>query len=406
MWSVDVGAQPAFSYQYRARLSEELTYRAIRSASPLNPRNRILEFTDLSNRVVGDLELKGSFGERLDVVLRDRAFYVAEGGPADEFENTVEEAYVRLRLGAGTLAEIGKRNLPEGVGYAFNPVDFLRVPTDLTGTDPDPAQRKEHRSGQYMVRGLAELGPVTVSALYAPELHDLDSARINEVDQLLVKAYTLVRGHDLSLYLYRGTRWKGGAAWATVIGPALELHAEASLQRGSDTTVPVPTGNPRAALFRFVPRDDADLVPRILVGGHYTFGNGINVVAEYYYNGEGYSRSEFRRYFQLLDAAGSDPTLRGALALGGAVRHQDSVQGRHFLFIRLAEVPLPLKARLVAFGVLNLEDGSTLASGEVSRAWGDLRVAIAHDAFLGSRHSQFGSLPVGHQLRFVVRYFF
>jgi hypothetical protein len=333
-------------------------------------------------------------------------FYLTGNGQADGFQNTVEEAYLRLRFVPAVLAEIGKRSLVEGVGYSFNPVDFLRVTTDLPGTDPDPAQFREHRPGQYLVRLVADLGPLTVSTLYAPKLSDVDSPHINEVDQFLFKVYSLVHGHDVSLYLYRGTRWKGGASWATVIGRALELHAEASLQCGSDAKVPVASGIPGDAPFHFVRVDGHDLVARTLVGGQYTFGNGINVIAEYFYNGQGYSRSEFTKYFRSLDAAGLDRTPRGAASLGEATRNLDFVQGQHFLFARLGDILLPMKVRLVAFGVLNLEDGSHLVSSEVSRAWGDVRVSVGYDGFLGSRRSQFGSLPVAQQLRFFVRYFF
>ncbi len=400
-----VGAPQSLSYQYRGALANELTYRSLRSDSLLNPQNRILDLSAFSDRVVGDLDLRASVPGVADAVFRDRAFYLTGNGSLDGFQNTVEEAYLRFRFGSALLAEIGKRSLPEGVAYSFNPVDFLRVPTDLPGTDPDPAQFREHRPGQYLVRLLADVGPLTLSALYAPRLPDVDSPFINEEHQFLLKVYSLIRGHDVSLYLYRGTRWKGGASWATVIGRALELHAEASLQRGSDAKVPVASVIPGDAPFHFRRENGDDLIPRAVVGGQYTFGNGVNVIAEYFYNGQGYSRAEFSRYFQFLDAA-ADGTLRGAAALGEATRNLESVQGQHFFFARLGDILLPMKVRLVAFGVLNLEDGSHLVSSEVSRDWGDLRVTVGYDGFLGSRRSQFGSLPVAQQVRFFVRYFF
>jgi hypothetical protein len=218
--------------------------------------------------------------------------------------------------------------------------------------------------------------------------------------------YSLVRGHDLSLYLYQGTRWKGGAAWATVIGRALELHAEASLQRGSDAKIPVPSALPGDAPFHFARADGDDLVARLVAGGQYTFGNGVNVIAEYFYDGQGYSRAAFARYFRFLDAAGANPRPGAAASLGEALQNLGSAQGQHLFFARVSEVRLPMNARLVAFGVLNLEDGSHLLSSELSRAWGDLKVTLGYDGFLGSRRSQFGSLPVAHQLRLFVRYYF
>ena len=404
--SSGVDADEAFSYAYRGQLAEEITYRQVRRDSPVNPGNRLLKLRELTNRVVADLELRGSLGGVLDAVIRDRGFYLVEPSDTGSFHNTLEEGYLALRLGTNVFVEAGKRSLPEGVGYAFNPVDFLSAPSDLPGADPDPAQFKQHRPGHYLLRLRGEAGPFSASVVYSPQLDDVDSRNINRVDQLLLKVYALMRGHDVSVYLYHGTRWAGGATWATVLGQALEVHGEASLQRGSDTRVPMVTGSPTDALVRFAPREEDDLVARILIGGHYTFPNGVNVVAEYFYDGEGYSRSEFTRYFRLLDAAALDVSPRGVAALGHAARNLEAARGQHFLFARVSDVRLPLNLQLTVFDMLNLEDWSNLASTALSRSWGNIKGMVAYDAFIGRRHSQFGSLPVGSQFRLVVQYSF
>lgn len=409
--------QEWFNYEHRGQLANETAYTGLRLHSKLNRGNQLLGLAEISNRAFGDLEVKLFFGDWIDVTVRDRAIYLLDDGGTDSLDNTVEEAYVVVRFLEDSILELGRRNIREGVGYSFNPVDFLRTPIDLAGTDPDPAKQREHRPGNYLINVRGEIGPMTVSGVYSPQLRQLDGEGTNQIDQFLLKGYSPVQRHDISLYLYRGTRWKGGASWATVLGQALELHGEASLQRGSDVEVPVTFGSGPVPLFRFERRDADDaLFARVLVGGQYTFQNGINVIGEYYYNGDGYTDSEFHRYFRLLDVASARqqdsrftlPTGENAfsLILLDAANNLEFAQGQHVLFGRLSGLGLPGRVDVVAFDMLSLQDASNLASVELSRGWGNLRTGIAYDDFSGSQRSQLGSLPVRYNLRWFVKYFF
>ena len=335
---------------------------------------------------------------------------------ANSVDNAVIEAYLTVRLPRDRILEVGKRNVREGVGYGFTPVDFLRTPTSLTGADPDPARQREFRPGNYLVKLQSDVGPVTVSALYSPHLTLVDTEGSNAIEQVLLKMYTPIHGHDVSLYLYRGERWKGGAAWATVIGQATELHAEASVQRGSDVVVPVVFGSAALPLFAFQRRREDEYVVRLLVGGQYTFTNGLNVIGEYFYNGDGYTSAEFRRFFRLADIASArqrDPTFLTTggdnvyrLALLEAASHLGATQGQHLLFGRLAGVRLPGRIEVAVFDIFSLQDASSLASVEISHTWRNLRIGIGHEQFFGARHSQFGLVPFKYDVRAFVRYFF
>ena len=406
-----------FGVEYRAVLGNEPTYFHLRDDAPLNRDNRPLRLPAISDRTVFDGDLKLLFGKSVDVSFRDRAVYLADDAGANTVDNAVIEAYLTVRLPGDRILEVGKRNVREGVGYGFTPVDFLRTPAPLTGADPDPARQREFRPGNYLVRLQGDAGPVTVSALYSPHLTRVDTEGSNAIEQVLLKVYTLIHGHDVSLYLYHGERWKGGAAWSTVIGQATELHAEGSVQRGSDVLVPLMFGSAAVPLFAFQRRHREDqYVVRLLVGGQYTFTNGLNVIGEYFYDGDGYTNAEFRRLFRLADIASArqrDPTFLTAggdnvyrLALLDAASHLGAAQGQHLLFGRLAGVQLPGRIDVALFDIFSVQDASSLASVEISRTWRNLRIGIGHEQFFGARRSQFGLVPFKYDVRAFVRYFF
>jgi len=405
-----------FGFEYRAVLGNEPTYFHLRDDAALNRDNRPLGLPAIADRTVFDGDLKLLFGKSVDVSVRDRAVYLVDDAGANSVDNAVIEAYLTVRLPRDRILEVGKRNVREGVGYGFTPVDFLRTPTSLTGADPDPARQREFRPGNYLVKLQSDVGPVTVSALYSPHLTLVDTEGSNAIEQVLLKMYTPIHGHDVSLYLYRGERWKGGAAWATVIGQATELHAEASVQRGSDVVVPVVFGSAALPLFAFQRRREDEYVVRLLVGGQYTFTNGLNVIGEYFYNGDGYTSAEFRRFFRLADIASArqrDPTFLTTggdnvyrLALLEAASHLGATQGQHLLFGRLAGVRLPGRIEVAVFDIFSLQDASSLASVEISHTWRNLRIGIGHEQFFGARHSQFGLVPFKYDVRAFVRYFF
>jgi hypothetical protein len=401
-WGAAAEAEDWLRWEHRGHVLEEGTYAAER-ASPLDPGGDFLGLAALQNRLFLDLDAKLGLGSRVSLVARDRAIYLLDESGRRELRNAVEDAYLSVRPSQGSLLELGKRNVREGVGYAFNPVDMLSTVSRLNGADRDPAALKENRPGNVLARGQAQLGGLTLSAVFSPRVARLRKDGINTQQQILAKAYVLVHGHDVSLYAYNGSRWKAGLAWDTVLGRGLELHAEGTLQRGSD----VPVLGETQGVAAFIERPDERLMLRAMAGVNVTAGNGLNVIAEYCYDGTGYTRSEFARFFEHVGAAASRwPEPSSSAQLVESLGVLGSVQGRHLAFLRVSGLRLPGGLQIEAFDVVNVVDRSQLISGRLARSIGNFRMALAVDAFTGSPRSQFGVLPMSGDVRLQVHYFY
>src|SRR6185503_1907681 len=85
----------------------------------------------------------------------------------------------------------------------------------------------------------------------------------------------------------------GALSFSYTIGDRIGLHGEVAASRGTDALLPrsILPGN-QATLFGrdyLAPlrQQERSLVTRYLLGLNYTFGNGLNVIAEYYHSDEG-----------------------------------------------------------------------------------------------------------------------
>jgi len=153
------------------------------------------------------------------------------------------------------------------------------------------------------------------------------------------------------------------------LGERLELHAEGSIQDRRRTllpvaqTIPVPGGS--AIIYELAATDEDSTFGQFVVGGQYTFPNLTNVILEYFYNGAGYSPSEFRSLLDAVDAAAQgaeDPILgpanRGFLA---EVAGMSGRMRRHYLFGRVAVPDLVGELNLHLFLRWGLDDEARVA---------------------------------------------
>jgi len=81
------------------------------------------------------------------------------------------------------------------------------------------------------------------------------------------------------------------------------IYGEAGLREGSRNLFADDPGNP-SGVFR-----KEDWLPSGLLGVEYTFPSELSASGEVFYNGEGYSLGERRRYFQTLETSFSESLL-------------------------------------------------------------------------------------------------
>lgn len=161
------------------------------------------------------------------------------------------------------------------------------------------------------------------------------------------------------------------------------------------------------------------LVGKTLVGGQYTFPNGLNLIAEYFYNGDGLTPGEWATLFDGLELSRRSldesrslgpggPNLSRIFALRANQLLTPAESGQHYVFFRASgSLPLDRELALAGFYLLNLQDGSGTLSGEARyRVWRGLEGVLTFDLFYGPRRSEFGNLPVRSSARVSLRYAF
>lgn len=412
----------ALDWSWGGTLRLDGAYQASNERSLLNPGGRLFDVASGIGQGVLDLRLDAGPHPALDFALVNRAIgTITEHG--DGVDNILEDAYVVYRMSPHLLIEVGKERVREGVGYAWNPVDFFRTRA-AAALSQDPKEQRDHRRGHYLVRAEARAGRRGLAVVYAPELDGLDTEGVsNTVEQFWARGSDLVAGTDVALYLYRGREWQGGVSLARVFGDALELHFEGILRRMRSRELPAfvaPSGRPGAVpVPLWQERRLHRLVGETLLGAQYTFPSGVNLIAEYFYNGDGLTGRERETVFDGLSLARSfqdggnarvsgPPDLPRIFLLRANQLLTPGESGQHYAFVRASgSLPPGSELALSGFLLLNLQDGSGTLSGEARyRLARDLEGVLTLDFFYGSPRSEFGSLPLGSVVRASLRYSF
>lgn len=324
------------------------------------------------------------------------------------------EADLRLRdfrigtdIGDGGFLILGYHALNPDPAYAFQPIGLFGDSADYStfidrtfDRESAPMLRFEHYAGDVLL----------AATLTENRRHDLGSL------QVVAQAAFSVGNTDAQL-LYRHDDEQGGgvgAAFSTVIGDSLQLHGSAFAQRGSARRY---HADAITGTFTFRAADDSpigrhrlgsdDLVLRAVIGGHYTFRNGHNLLFELIHDGEGMSDAEWGRYVDIIDFHRSTPAAEAARAgnLGFDASVLGSASMRTYAFLRYALTPEAANLSLNA--LVNLSDGSARLTvdafqeiAEGVEIFGNVSVNT------GCRTCEFGLLPERYSANFGLSYRF
>lgn len=264
----------------------------------------------------------------------------------------VREGYARVSATDWLDVEGGKRILKWGTGYAFTPTGVLDPPRNPA----DPRDRLGTNEGVvyggvHLFRGDTALSVVAASpdtwrSSVPGAPHRVGAVRLR----------TLVRGFEVAAIASTadttGPSW--GANFTHVIGDNLEWHGEVLVHRRAAIALPVSPGEAAS--------HDRDV--SALVGCQYTFKVGVNVVLEYYHDGNGLDHDTWRRLSSLASlwkaagtaqAPGEPPAAASPIALPGL---------RHFAFLRAAPAATEPTLLPEILTIVGLDDGSvTLVPG-------------------------------------------
>jgi len=345
--------------------------------------------------------------------------------------NDFREGFLSWQPHDGIYLDLGRINLRSGAALGFNPTDFFKSRAVVEPLSADPSVLREDRLGtlmletQYIGQGRA----LTVAV--APELvrpspiytdTNLPSFnpsidRTNYHDRILVKG-SFSAGNDFNpelLYYREGSQNKFGANLTRGLGQKVIAYAEwaggegtnlidESLRYGRETGT-LPANAPSA-----IP-DDANvhLQNDLFIVAEYATTKKITFNLEYHLHQAGFSRQDWNNWFNIGQGQPSTSLIARELWYIRAYALDRQVPlARQSTFLRAdwvdAFVP---NLEITGFINTDLYDGSSLiqASADcyISRTW---TIGAQVNANVGSRHSDFGSLPqsVGALFK-LVRYF-
>jgi hypothetical protein len=313
------------------------------------------------------------------------------GGPEEETQWTLRQAYVQYAWGAGLSLRAGKQRIAWGSGFAWNPTNRVEPPRNPLNTNLEQESVVAGRmdwipapwAGVILVgaRGTARAGDLPFAA---PEDRRATAA---------VRARFLVRDTDVALVFSGGKGQRtlvGLDLGRDLLGGRVSAHVEAAAYRGAEL------GPPR----------DGRLFLRLAAGLLHA-GGTTAVSCEYFWNGEGYTDAELAGYLAGLGdayARASDPRLpagarASALAayLAGVGVPYSGGLGLRRHYLHAAWTRSEIRGRWTAAlrGVLGLSDGGVaLTPGLAWAPRGDVTLHLDAVLPLGPADAEYRLAPV------------
>jgi hypothetical protein len=199
---------------------------------------------------------------------------------------------------------IGKKILKWGTGYAFNPTGVV----EPQRSPSDPSDRLNQNDGKTLLSLTAYHEKSSLTFVYLNDAQIVNSELHWGTNEYAIRANTFLSGFDISFigHYKQGDRLECGTNFSYVIGDHLELHGEGIAKMGSsyeyhriittDNEEQIFVSDPYMPLHE----NSKQIFYKALIGGQYTFDNGMNLALEYYHNAEGLSSQEWNRWMNFV----------------------------------------------------------------------------------------------------------
>ncbi|HZP60965.1 MAG TPA: hypothetical protein VFB27_11635 [Opitutaceae bacterium] len=382
-------------------------------------------------RLLADVRAKRSVADRLRLAFSDRLNLRAERDLSfpsrQNVVNEFREGFLSWEPMDGFYIDAGRINLKSGAALGFNPTDFFKTRAVIEPLSVDPSVLREDRLGTFMLQAQTIGRGSALTVAFAPWLarpehaapsgFDGSPGRTNAHTRLLIKGSIELSG-DFSpeLLFYReGGQNKFGANLSETIGQRVVAYAEwaggkrfnlaeAALSYGEENGA-VPSGSkgilPDGSGLRW--RND------LSIGASYTAGRKMTFNLEYHFHQAGFSGRNWSNWFR---AGQNQPAASVAVGELWFVRayaqDEEEPMARQAVFLRMDWVDA-FVSDLEITGLVNTDvyDGSSLVQlgGDyyLSSEW---TVGMQASANLGSKRSDFGSLPQAAGILFKIRRYF
>jgi hypothetical protein len=328
----------------------------------------------------------------------------------DEWTNDIYEGYVSWTPTAHLTLDVGKKRILWGKGYAWNPVGFLNRPKD----PDDPALNLEGRTllGLDLIKSFAagDLNNIGLTVLLLPVVDDWANEELGEAGDLnaAIKLYLLWYDTDIDFIYFEGPQQPRsfGFDFAKNLAENFEVHGELAFCDDVPHLVIDASGNTRQR------REDQ---LNGLLGVRYLNEFDTTFIAEYYYNGGGYSRDALDDFFTCQEAAfdqwqttGNDSLMKHA---GQITRpyYQQRNFGEDYFYLKISQKePFDiLYFNPWVAAVVNLQDLSfNLQPGMTWTPVTNLDLSLRVGIPVGTSKTEFGEKPGALRSEIWMRYYF
>jgi hypothetical protein len=285
--------------EYRLSVVDEGTLNALNKDTPFNYDNRTLPQPYRGNIGTSNLFLSaGGFSLLLNLSTD------TDNLRSPDYRYSVRELSFDYSLSDALDLTIGKKILKWGTGYAFNPTGVV----EPQRSPSDPSDRLGQNEGSKLASLNVFSGKSSLTFVYVNDSRVESWKWYRGTQEFALRAYTFLSGLDLSIvgHYREGDRLELGTNWSYVVGNDLELHGEFLGKQGSpvlyheaimtDDDPQIYSSYPYMAAYDHSSR----IFYKLLLGGQYTFENGINIALEFYRNTEGLSTTQWKRWMKFV----------------------------------------------------------------------------------------------------------
>lgn len=321
---------------------------------------------------------------------------------ASSHDGRMYEAYGIWQPDATSVAEIGKRALRWGKGYAWSLVAFLERSKDPN--DPELA-----REGYAMVTGAivrsfdGPLQTLTLTTALVPTTADLNTdfgaqGHLNPA----FKLYGLIYDTDVDLiYAAPGSRGpRVGFDFSRNVGSNLEVHGEWARSMDANRSLL----NPANGLVTQTRSYDS-----YLLGLRYLTEHDTTIVFEYFRNGNGYTTQEISQFYDLVRASANNAALTQLAARAASQGYNQPNTMQNYVYLKISKKE--------PFDILDFTPSITLITNTDDHSFSvvpevlytgfknlELRFRLALNQ--GDRSTEYGEKPVQSRVELRARYFF
>lgn len=364
--------------------------------------------SDTLDRNSGTLKLNAKYTQGITTVNLRADVEVRRDALTSDRINRFDEAYVSFKPDPGFTLDIGKQALKWGTGYAWSPVGFVERPKDPN--DVELAREGYTMLAADFIRNFdGDLKTVAFTPLLLPVGSQVnqDFGKPNHVN-VAAKLYLLYMDTDIHFtWLGGGSRTpRIGVDFSRNLSSALEIHGEWARISDVEQRVVSPSGATTTQ------RGDAKST---LLGMRYLTEQDMTYILEYYRNGTGFSESQTRDFYTLIDsglaqfmAAGSSALMQKAQTASQSGYGKPNA-GERYLYLRASQkepfdiVYFTPSLTLIA----NLDDRSCSLTPELLYTGvTNLDLRLRATWLKGGAGTEFGEKQNARKLELMARFYF